>query len=84
VTASVDASGAPPSGSDLSPHHITPSEIESQINVFVPGVDFGLGLDVAVLPNVFVRGEWNSIAFLNFHGINNAMNTGRVGLGVRF
>ena len=84
VTASVDASGTPPSGSGLSPYHITPSQTDSGNNVYVAGLDVGLGLDVAVTPNLFLRGEWEYIAFGNFHGIHNAMNTGRVGVGVRF
>lgn len=46
VTASVDASGTPPSGSGLTAYRITPSGSESRNNVFIPGVDLGLGLNV--------------------------------------
>ncbi len=41
-------------------------------------------MDVALLPNVFVRGEWEYIAFAPVGGIRSNINTGRVGLGVKF
>jgi len=41
-------------------------------------------MDVAVLPNVFVRGEWEYIAFALLGGIRPNINTGRVGVGMKF
>ncbi|HVZ52211.1 MAG TPA: outer membrane beta-barrel protein [Pseudolabrys sp.] len=44
----------------------------------------GLGLDVALMPNVFLRSEWEFVAFTELSGIRSTVNTGRVGLGVKF
>ena len=41
-------------------------------------------MDVAVLQNVFLRGEWEFVAFTPFAGIRASMNTGRVGVGMKF
>lgn len=53
-------------------------------NAIVGGFVVGLGLDVAVLPNVFLRAEWEMAAFAPVSGIRTNLNTGRVGVGVRF
>lgn len=53
-------------------------------NAIVGGFTVGLGLDVALLPNVFLRGEWEFVNFASVNGIRNYINTGRVGVGVRF
>jgi outer membrane immunogenic protein len=50
----------------------------------VGGFTTGLGVDVALLPNVFVRGEWEFNAFGQVNGIRSSMNTGRVALGLKF
>jgi hypothetical protein len=41
-------------------------------------------LDVAIMPNVFMRGEWETIAFTNVGAIASSLNTVRAGVGVRF
>jgi outer membrane immunogenic protein len=53
-------------------------------NAIVGGFVVGLGMDVALLPNVFLRGEWEMVAFAPVNGIRANSNTGRVGIGVRF
>ncbi len=53
-------------------------------NAIDGGFTAGLGLDVAILPNVFLRGEWEYIAFAQVSGIRATDNTGRVGIGIRF
>jgi outer membrane immunogenic protein len=53
-------------------------------NAVVGGFTLGLGMDVAVLPNVFLRGEWEFVGFAPVNGIRSAINTGRVALGVKF
>jgi outer membrane immunogenic protein len=67
---------------------VQPAFIQSgsndKINAITGGFVVGLGLDVAVLPNVFVRGEWEYVGFAPISGVRASMNTGRVGLGVRF
>jgi opacity protein-like surface antigen len=56
----------------------------SQSNVFAYGVAAGLGVDLRVLPNVFLRAEWEYNWFANVGGIQASTNTGRVGVGLRF
>ncbi len=36
------------------------------------------------MPNVFLRGEWEYIYWGPVNGIKTSMNTGRVGIAVRF
>lgn len=60
------------------------SATDARDNVFAAGFVTGLGLDVALLPNVFLRGEWEYAVFAPVNGIRSWLNTGRVGLGVRF
>jgi outer membrane immunogenic protein len=57
---------------------------ESKSNSIVGGVTTGLGMDVALTPNIYVRGEWEYNAFVAVAGIRVNTNTARVGLGVRF
>jgi opacity protein-like surface antigen len=57
---------------------------ESQSNAIAYGFAAGLGLDVAILPNVFLRAEWEYVQFAPIHDIQVNFNTGRVGAGVRF
>jgi outer membrane immunogenic protein len=56
----------------------------SRDNAYAIGFVGGLGMDVALLPNVFLRGEWEYIAFSPVGGIRSSLNTGRVGIGVLF
>jgi outer membrane immunogenic protein len=62
----------------------TDTESNSKNGALVGGVLAGLGVDVAILPNVFLRGEWEYIAFAPVNGIRANINTGRVGIGMRF
>ncbi|MGA2125735.1 MAG: outer membrane beta-barrel protein, partial [Xanthobacteraceae bacterium] len=48
------------------------------------GYAVGAGLEVAVLPNVFVRGEWEFIQFGPFSNTTANLNALRIGAGVRF
>jgi opacity protein-like surface antigen len=60
------------------------TQTDQKDNAFSAGFLVGLGMDVALLPNVFLRGEWEFIAFAPVGGIRSQLNTGRVGVGVRF
>jgi len=60
------------------------TQTQGQDNFYATGFVAGLGLDVSLLPNVFVRGEWETIVWGPVNGIKPSMNTARVGLGVRF
>jgi outer membrane immunogenic protein len=57
---------------------------KGQDNVYTGGFLAGLGVDVAVLPNVFLRAEWEYIAWGPVNGIHSSLNTGRAGIGIRF
>lgn len=60
------------------------TDSRGKTNAYDAGFDVGLGLDVAVLPNVFVRGEYEYIAFAPLSGIRTSLQTLRAGIGVRF
>jgi opacity protein-like surface antigen len=53
-------------------------------NQFAAGFTAGLGIDVAVLPNVFVRAEYEYVLFSPFGEIRTNINSARAGIGVRF
>lgn len=53
-------------------------------NAFAAGFVAGAGMDVALLPNVFLRGEWEYIYFSPISGITSNINTVRAGVGLRF
>jgi opacity protein-like surface antigen len=57
---------------------------DSRDNAYTAGLVAGLGIDVLLLPNVFLRGEWEYVAFSSVGGIRSQVSTGRVGIGVRF
>jgi opacity protein-like surface antigen len=83
-TATVHDVGTPPLGSPILPFDTLSTESNSKNNAVVGGPLVGLGIDVAVIPNVFLRAEWEYIAFATVGGIRANMNTGRVGVGARF
>lgn len=56
----------------------------SRDNAYAVGFTAGLGLDVAILPNLFVRAEYEYVAFSPLGGIRSSLNTARAGLGLRF
>lgn len=53
-------------------------------NAFDSGLVAGVGVDWAVTPAVFVRAEWEYIAFARFNGTTSQVNSGLLGLGLRF
>lgn len=83
-TARVIASGTDVSGGGGSPYSLDQTQTDSKNNAFAAGFVTGLGVDVAVLPNVFLRAEWEYTIFAPVGGIRTQLNTGRVGIGVRF
>ncbi|HTQ83837.1 MAG TPA: outer membrane beta-barrel protein [Pseudolabrys sp.] len=60
------------------------TQSDSKDNAILGGFTAGLGLDVALLPNVFLRGEWEFVGFAQVDGIRSTINSGRIGLGMRF
>lgn len=85
TSATVTASGTDISGGGRPPYGpVTMSRTEGKGNAIVGGFAFGLGADVALTPNIFLRGEWEMVAFAAVHGIRPNVNTARASLGVRF
>ena len=60
----------------------TPSA--SRDNGYTAGFTTGLGIDVAILPNVFVRAEYEYALFAPIGGVRASVNTARAGVGIRF
>jgi outer membrane immunogenic protein len=92
VTAAVYADGTPTAGSSGAPFCLSGSypnctyvtQSDQKNDAIAAGLEVGLGMDVALTPNIFLRGEWEFIAFAPIHGINYNMNTARAGVGVKF
>ena len=57
---------------------------QSRDGGYAAGGVAGVGLDVSILPNVFVRGEYEYVVFSPVGSIRSSLNTARVGLGLRF
>ena len=57
------------------------SESKSQIAY---GVSAGLGVEIGILPNVFLRGEWEYVSFANISDVRVQTNTVRAGIGLKF
>jgi outer membrane immunogenic protein len=58
--------------------------VSGQDNTFPVGLVLGLGTDVSVSPNVFLRAEWEQVIFSPEGGIRSNINSARVGIGFRF
>ncbi|HXD46000.1 MAG TPA: outer membrane beta-barrel protein [Pseudolabrys sp.] len=56
----------------------------SRDNAFAGGFTAGLGIDVAILPNVFLRAEYEYVMYTQIDGIRSSTNTARAGVGIRF
>jgi outer membrane immunogenic protein len=63
---------------------ITTTQTAGKDNSFIAGVAAGLGMDWAITPGVFLRGEWQYILFGPVGGIRTNINTGQLGVGARF
>ena len=62
----------------------TGSASDAKDNAFAGGFVAGLGMDVLLMPNVFLRGEWEYVAFGTIGGVRTSINVARAGLGLRF
>ena len=83
-TATVHDVGTPPAGSSVTPFDTTGTQSSAKNNAIVNGFVLGLGMDVALLPNLFLRGEWEFVGFAEVNGMRPAINTGRLSLGLKF
>jgi len=74
-----------PPGGPLGFAILTPSSISTgKDNAYIGGVVAGLGADWAITPGVFLRAEWEFIAFASVNGARNNLNTANFGIGLRF
>lgn len=53
-------------------------------NTWIYGIDTGVGVDIAVMRNVFLRGEFEYVHFLPMKGITLDFATASAGVGVKF
>jgi outer membrane immunogenic protein len=60
------------------------TEVNGHPNAIGYGANLALGMDVTLLPNLFLRAEWEYIAFAPVDGIRANVNTLRAGLGAKF
>jgi outer membrane immunogenic protein len=63
---------------------ISENRSDSRNGVFAYGGAAGLGIDVALLPNLFVRGEWEIIQFAPVAHMHILVNTVRTAVGLKF
>lgn len=63
---------------------VTESASSTKKNMVIYGYAAGLGMDIAVLPNAFVRGEWEFVQFNTPSNVNAYVSTIRGGMGLRF
>ena len=69
------------------PPTVTPfsfTESETRTGAFIAGWSIGGGLDAMVMPNVFLRAEYEYVAFAPIWEINATVSTWRVGGGIKF
>jgi outer membrane immunogenic protein len=57
---------------------------ETKRNAFIFGYALGAGMDVLVLPNIFLRAEYEYVGFGSVAGMKASINNGRVGIGYKF
>ncbi len=80
VTDFPDQGVTPPLNSTFGPV----TETDARTGAFAYGGAAGLGLDAALLPNVFLRGEWEYVQFAPLKGDHIHISTIRTALGLKF
>lgn len=58
--------------------------VGAQDGVFAYGFTAGLGVDVALLQNLFLRGEWEWVQFAPIKDVKVYSSTGRAAVGLKF
>lgn len=91
ISRSVDFSGTtktltpPLPGTPVTGALILPRNPQSESkNVIAYGFTAGLGLDVSITSNLFLRGEWEYVQFPNINDIRMNVNSVRAGAGLKF
>lgn len=83
-TAAFCASITPQGTATYTPGGPPLSQTNGQNNAFAYGVAAGLGVDVGILPNLFLRGELEYVYLAPVNGIQLSFGTARVGAGLKF
>jgi outer membrane immunogenic protein len=65
-------------------NYSNPSAGTGKDNAFNAGFLTGLGVDWLITPGVFLRAAWEYIAFASVGSTMSQVNTGQLGIGVRF
>ena len=60
------------------------TESDTKNNTLLYGYAAGLGMDIALMPNVFVRAEMEYVQFIPAQDVKIHVSTGRVGVGLKF
>jgi outer membrane immunogenic protein len=60
------------------------SETEAKGNAWIYGLTFSAGVDLLVMPNMFVRAEYEYVAFARIADFKTTINTGRLAVGLKF
>jgi opacity protein-like surface antigen len=60
------------------------TQIDAQNGVFAYGWTLGLGVDMALMQNLFVRAEWEWVQFAPIKDMNVHTNTVRAAVAVKF
>ena len=60
------------------------TQVNNVTGAFAFGYTAGVGMDMLLTPNVFVRGEYEFIQFPSIKAVNVNINTLRLGAGVKF
>lgn len=78
---SVSYSPAPP---PAPPVYAAYTDTDSKTNALTFGYAFGGGIDIGLLPNVFVRGEYEFVQLNAVNGITASLNNYRAAVAVKF
>ncbi|MGB9062279.1 MAG: outer membrane beta-barrel protein, partial [Pseudolabrys sp.] len=65
-------------------NYFDPTTGTGKTNAFNAGFVTGLGVDWLITPGVFVRAEWEYIAFASVGSTLSQVNTGQLAIGVKF
>lgn len=84
TTVTVHHTGTPIPPAPGFPFDLTDTQSNGKTNAIVGGVAAGLGIDYAVTPGMYVRGEWEYVLFAPVNGSRSNINTGKIGVGARF
>ena len=84
TTVTVHHTGTPIPPAPGLPFDLTDTASNGKTNAIVGGGAAGLGIDWAATPGMYLRAEWEYVAFAPVNGSRSNINTGKIGAGARF